>query len=327
MRNQSAGLLAAALVLAAIAAPAMARKVLQGAQPLEVESVAAPDDGGKRAVMLGFVVRPQSFSMSHNVQFDDQGKIQHENHSAQLQFTISYGGDVKPVSYETIEVTKLTGGDGAALPLPQPTRNSQPINDNDQNRRFGISVALPDLPPSIESIGLLEANITIQCGLGEQRHARLGKAADIEGRRIKVEGLDQELSFVIRRENQNKRVRLETPRSASAYIAHVTFTDAAGNVIPSRGGGFSYDGNQVTRYYYLEWPDEGTATASFYTAIEAVRVPITVRDLPLRKPMQKRDHTEVVVQAVPADQLKAAGTAPAQPPAVQNGEQLRVLID
>ena len=264
-------------------------------------------------MMLGFSVQPQSFSMSQNVQFDEDGRIQHENSSAQLQFMIRFGGDVKPVSYEAIEVTRFSDAHGNALPLPTRPSNVQPINDNDNNRRFGVSVSLPQLPASIDGIGLLEARLNVRCGIGEQRHARLGAAPDIDGRRIRVEGLSEKVSFVLRRDKQNKRVRLEASRDAGPYIATVNFTDAAGNIIPSRGGGYSYDGEQVTRYFYIDWPDEGSATASFYTAIETVTVPIIVRDLPLRKPIEHRDQSELVVKAVTADQLRSSRPGAANP--------------
>ena len=307
---------AVAVYTSAVAAPSMAREALEDVvEPRERVELRPEDadDGGKRAIMLGFTVQPQSFSMSHNVQFDEQGQIQHENSSAQLQFTIKFGGDVKPVSYEAVEVTKLTDERGNALPLPNRPNNVQPINDNDNNRRFGVSVSLPQLPASIEGIGLLEGRMKVQCGIGEQRHARLGKATDIDGRRIRVDGLDEKVSFVLRRDKQNKRIRLEASRDAGAYIAGINFTDAAGNVIPSRGGGYSYNGEQVTRYFYIEWPDEGTATASFYTAIDTVHVPITVRDLQLRKPMEHRDQSELVVKAVTADQLRSIRPAADEP--------------
>ena len=304
-----------------LAAPAEAPALLQPPGDAAIKDRA--HDGGKRALMLGFLVKPQSFAISHNVQFNDQGEIQHENHSAQLQLTVVYGPDVRPVTYDTLQITKLTDHRGAEISLPDAGGRSHPINDND-NRQFNFSVALPTMPMTAEGIGVMEGMLTVRCGLGEQRHARLGKAAELDGRRIRVQGLDQEIAFTIRREQQHKRVKVEMPRSAAGHVSNLTFTDAAGNALPSRGGGYSYDENQVTRYFYLEWPDEGRATASFYTAVEAVAVPVTLRNLPLRKPIEPKNQTDLVVQAVPADQLKAAAQ-PVQEPA--DDQQLRVLID
>lgn len=279
-------------------------------------------DAEDRARMLQVEVRPTSLQMSSYIHFDEDGEVRNESHNFSLTMSVSYSPTITLTGYSGVEFTRIVTDTGEELEPPEPRSMNGNIPHNQRGHpRFSISTQFPMPPARAKALAEVSGRMTLHLAAGQTKQATLSPIQELEGKRVRIEGLSREVVVTVRREEENKRVRVEYPSSAAPLISEVELTDAAGNAIATRGAGRGSNGNTAYLLIHAALPDGGRVILSFHQKVEEVEVSFTMHDVPLPRPEPRGE--EVVLRAVPPGEVEAPAADPGEP----DVEGLKVIVE
>jgi hypothetical protein len=286
------------------------------------EPAAKPDAGPKADAAVPppsvtFTMRPTNFQISQYVNYDDKGEVQNAQFNCHLSVQASYKSSVRLTGIQSIEVTKIVTDTGQEVaPVPQQREYRPDFQRNEA--MFHMMLTMPPPPARAKSYAEITGKIKVSYGEGEMRYATIGPWKDVLNHTIRVEGLAQPLTLMLRGEPSNRRFRLEYPRTTHAVLDAIRAQDGHGRDLRLENQGSGYSDAQFTRYLAPMLPDDGYLVISFYSRVQDAELPFTITNVALPQPPSAK--AELVVQATPKPQR-----VPAK--ADEAGKQLKVIVE
>ena len=266
--------------------PPDAAAVKPGEKPAEkpADPAAAPVPPKVRIVPGGVI-------LNCNIGFDEQGKQQHQSQNLSLSLTlITEGGSMVTVG-RNLTIDKLVTDRGEDL---RPDANNIPrefqmgrdvfmnrgMNDGMPQNRIGFGLSLPLPARAATKIVELSGSIELEFSSGAIKQVVFEPFKDFEGKRVRIADLPDSNILITRPEPA--QLRVELANKLWSRLSKARFLDEQGRELNVNGwGGGGGDGRSINRTFRLTMPDNGKVVIDFFPQVNTVRVPFTVKNIPL----------------------------------------------
>lgn len=251
-----------------------------------------------------FHFRPTNIRMSSDANFDQNGKITHQNHRFYVNLQATYRGRLSLSSYKNVQLTDIVTSAGERLTVdPNQNRHQGEIRTNRDDPQFGLGFNLPLPSMPCTRLELLRGTVDIVVGVGETQSAVLKPAKEYLGRTIRIrEFPDSSFTLINERDSQ---VRVEADTALLARLSSASFYAANNTPIPSRGQGSGSRNDRQFISFYLNLPDDGAVVLNFHPEIRTITVPFELREVPLPVQDKSPDRTDMVIDLKPSGQAMA----------------------
>lgn len=258
-------------------------------------------DNRKKARLLGFDVRPESLQLSSSTQFDENGEVRDTSHSFRIQFRATFGDEITYVGHENAQVTSAVTDTGEELSTDDGNRrhHHHTVHHHGRNRRhFSFSSQLEAPPADAGRLTKVTGTVDVRYTTGRNKEATIGPVEEMEGKRIRIDGLEEEVHVNISRQEEGSDLRIEYPSGIRGRLTEFRLLDGRGNRIETHGWSGGSSGATAYRTFRdVDMPDDGKVVLEFLTDVQTLTVPFTIENLPLPRP-DARPEPEVTVQAV-----------------------------
>ena len=308
------------------------------APPLVPDADAAPPDPGAGPAapaqpdLPEVRYRPQSMQFNSYVSFDEQGNAVGQNVNLTLSISFDWDGTRASVmKWQNLIIKRVLTSTGESLdPIDTPRgdgtvwRNFGPGN-NQERSNFNLSLQLPLPARHAQQLTVVEGAVDLTMGVGPLREAILGPISEVEGKVVRINGIDNS-RITVRRiaDDKQPRVRLEVGQELLNLLADAQFLDAAGVSMQARGWGGGNNGGVYYREFRMDMPDTGSVRLLLFSELRTLTLPFILRDVPMPRTRAEDDAADLVIDAHPLGE--ARGGDGGLPPPLPGVERLDVLI-
>lgn len=251
-----------------------------------------------------FDVRPARISISRQRYWQPDGKRSNDSQDFSVTLRFQAPADQILLGWRDLVITEAVSDVGEQLELNRNSSQAEGRVDADRMRMMerdtpsfdiNLSFAWPQRP--CNGLTSVKGTVNVLVAKGVPKRAVLKPLKDVLGKVMEVEGLaGGELVLERGSDGGGDGLTLRYPTKVQDRILGITFQDAAGRELRSRGWGGSSNGGEVERTYHVKVPDDGAVVVSLAPDSRAVSVPFTVTGLTLDAPA-KAGRERVKVQA------------------------------
>lgn len=288
--------------------------------PAALDAAALPD--ARRPV---FKIRPSSLQFSSYVNFDEEGKPNNIQQNGYLQVHVVCPTGVAPTVYRDAQLLEMVTDTGARIGGTSDKQNGTLGEFSERAAEFGIGFRLPLLPSGTRQLKVVTGKFTIRYGVGELRQVELGTLQQIDGKKVRIDGLERPLTVTVRRQDRNNRVQVEAPTEDGPLIAEVRFYTPESREVQSRSQGWGSNNDTVYRMVSVKATNDVRVVLGVYPKLEDLVVPFALQDLPV--PGANDEGAEIKVEAVPGMPRRPKPVANPQVPPAPAAEELRVKLE
>lgn len=266
-------------------------------------------DAPAPAPKITFDFQPNSISMNSNINFDEQGNVNHASSNMSIGVRVRYKAKFQPVMVRNIKYTKVTTDTLENLtPVSQSSDQTlyswENANNNNRQDMFYMSMSFNAPVSSAKKITEMSGTMDVVTPQGEVSEAVLKPFSDYENKRITFKNLPG--MFIIftresinRRGNDQARLKVEMSKDMRPYIDRIVLTDNAGRELRYSGWGGGSNNSTEYRQLNIDVPDDGTIRLQIYPRVDTITVPFQIRDMPLVKPGEEAKPGDVMVELKP----------------------------
>lgn len=236
-------------------------------------------------------VVPQNVSLNCNIGFDENGKQQHQSQNLSLSLMfITEGGSSVTVG-RNLTIDKLVTDRGEDLkPDPNSMQRefqmgrdvfmNRGMNDGMPQNRFGFGMSLPLPTRAATKIVELTGSMELEFTSGAIKQVVFEPFKDFEGKRVRIADLPDSNIMITRPDPA--QLRVELANKLWSRLSKARFLDEQGRELNVNGwGSGGGDGRSINRTFRLTMPDNGKVVIDFFPQVNTVRVPFTVKNIPL----------------------------------------------
>jgi len=287
-----------------------------GAGPQLPDGVAEVQDPLTRRLRRAITVRPNSFSVSLSLNFDENGRVRHESQSAYLSLAVNTDADERILAIDEVVVDQVRTDDDHFLP----TRDSSSranyrhlVNQHHHSSNLSANIRFEQVPPrSSKSLKRIAGRLKVRYATGEPKRATLAPLEKYLGRKIRFAGLKDQWLALRRDDDGEDRWELEMKRSILPHVRQIEFQDGRGNAQPFSHRGASYNDERITLRLQVAVPDDGKLMVQVQPNLRQLEVPFELGpiDLPWGDEAGQ-DDGDVVLELKDADQAEEAAAGEA----------------
>lgn len=252
-------------------------------------AAAKPADNAPAEAPPKIRVVPQNVSLNCNIGFDEQGKQQHQSQNMSLSLTLITEGGARVTIARNLTIDKLVTDRGEDL---RPDANNIPRefqmgrdafmqqNHGMPQNRFSFGMSLPLPTRAATKIAELSGSIELEFSGGAIKQVVFEPFKDFEGKRVRIADLPDSNIMITRPDPA--QLRVEMANKLWSRLSKARFLDEQGREIAVNGwGGGGNDNRNINRTFRLAMPDNGKVVIDFFPQVNTVRVPFTVKNIPL----------------------------------------------
>ncbi len=274
-------------------APAKATKDVKDAAKGEGKAEAV-EDKDKPVVLKAL---PMNIQISGNVQFNENGVMSGQSNYFNVSFFLQPPGNMPIRSIRNVKVQKLVTDSGEDLTTGLREQNSEnfqvpedlflaPGQDRGRGRSRRQMYVNPPFPKKpCRKIAKLQGTADIEMAQGPLKRVNIGAVSAVDGKRIKIEGVDDAwIQLSMGDEGNQRRMQVTSNAQTFGKIARLYFFNGDGTLIQNQGYSSSYSGQgsgTVTLGLYGQFPETTTAVLIIYGTSKSMSVTFEGTDFPM----------------------------------------------
>jgi hypothetical protein len=240
---------------------------------------------------------PMNIQISGNVQFNENGVMSGQSTYFNVSFFLQPPGNMPIRSIRNVKVVKLvtdSGEDltqglrdqsGESFQMPEDLflAPGQDRNRGRSRRQMYITPPFPKKP--CRKIAKLQGTADIELAQGPLKRVNIGAVSAVDGKRIKIEGIDDAwVQFSLADEGNQRRMQVTSNAATLGKIARMYFFNGDGTLIQNQGYSSGYSGQgsgTVTLGLYGQFPENTTAVLIIYGKSKSMSVTFEGTDFPM----------------------------------------------
>ena len=235
----------------------------------------------------------QSINLTRSIAFQEDGRANDPSHRLNISLRLHWDPEhIRPITYRQPRLTEAVSDGGEDL-----TGDAR-VHDHEQRvwhhrhhqqgwPTFNLSMQLGYPTLAATQLQRVRATVPMKIARGPVRYVVLAPVAEIEGRQIRVEGIDDGSYIRVNRPNENQlQIVLTDQLMQLANEDAMRLLGDDGRELNTRGGGSSSSGNRMTRTHHVNMGDEGRIILAFFSSVEEIDLPIELSGVPIPPPPQ-----------------------------------------